>query len=126
MLRRLQIGLLGLGAILASISLAPIALSQPANFSGKPNRLQTQFTGNKKCLDIINDGDNNQLTMADCGNYSGQFWSIRPSGNGGFYRLQTQFTGNKKCLDIINDGDNNQLTMADCGNYSGQFWKISK
>jgi len=93
MLRRLQIGLLGLGVILASTSLAPIALSQPAIFSGKSNRLQTLFTGNKKCLDIINDGNNNRLTMADCGNYSGQLWSIKSSGNGTFYRLQTQFTG---------------------------------
>ena len=122
MLKSLQVGLLGLVGILASVSLSPIALSQPANFPKKSYRLQTQFTGNERCLDIVNDGDNNQLTMADCGNYSGQLWSIKKAG--GYYRLQTQFTGNKKCLDIVNDGDNNQLTMANCGNYSGQFWKI--
>jgi allophanate hydrolase subunit 2 len=124
MLKSLQIGLLGLGGILASIFLSPIALSQPANFPKEFYRLQTQFTGKNKCLDIVNDGNNNQLTMADCGNYSGQFWSIKPTGDRGSYRLQTQFTGKNKCLDIVNDGDNNQLTMADCGNYSGQFWKI--
>jgi len=76
MLKSLQIGLLGLGAILASISLSPTALSQSANFSKESYRLQTQFTGNEKCLDIVNDGDNNKLTMADCGNYSGQLWKI--------------------------------------------------
>ena len=81
MLKSLQIGLLGLGGILALISLSPIALSQPANFSKDPYRLQTQFTGNKKCLDIVNDGDNNKLTMADCGNYSGQLWSIKKLEN---------------------------------------------
>jgi len=122
MLKSLQIGLVSLGGILASISLSPIALSQPTNFSKESYRLQTQFTGNKKCLDIVNDGDNNKLTMADCGNYSGQSWSIKE--NGGYYRLQTQFTGSKKCLDIVNDGDNDKLTMTDCGNYSGQLWKI--
>ena len=121
MLKSLQIGLMGLVGVLTSIALSPIALSQPANFSKESYRLQTQFTGNKKCLDIVNDGRNNELIMADCGNYSGQSWSIKKTR--GYYRLQTEFTGNKKCLDIVNDGDNNKLTMADCGNYSGQFWK---
>jgi len=63
MLKSLQIGLLGLGGILASIFLSPIALSQPANFPKEFYRLQTQFTGKNKCLDIVNDGNNNQLTM---------------------------------------------------------------
>ena len=40
-------------------------------------QLRTMFTGQNKCLDIVNDGKNNRLQMADCGNYSGQFWSIR-------------------------------------------------
>ncbi len=87
-------------------------------------RLQTIFTGNKNCLDIINDGRNNQLTMAECGNFSGQNWKILPSKKAGYSRLQTMFTGRARCLDIINDGQNNQLTMANCGDFSGQYWKI--
>ncbi|MEM6425876.1 MAG: RICIN domain-containing protein [Cyanobacteria bacterium P01_D01_bin.128] len=88
-------------------------------------QLQTRFTGANKCLDIVNDGFNNQLIMADCGNYSGQFWSFDSDGTPpGTYRLRTQFTGANKCLDIVNDGFNNQLIMADCGNYSGQFWSF--
>jgi len=39
-------------------------------------KLQTQFTGPDKCLDIINDGDNNKPTMAACGNFTGQMWKI--------------------------------------------------
>jgi len=39
-------------------------------------RFKTQFTGNNKCLDIINDELNNEPVMAKCGNYSGQFWSL--------------------------------------------------
>lgn len=62
--------------------------------------------------------------MADCGNYSGQFWSIQPAADG-FYRFRTMFTEENKCLDIVNDGVNNKLVMADCGNYSGQFWQFS-
>ena len=60
MLKSLQVGLLGLVGILASVSLSPIALSQPANFPKNSYRLQTQFTGNRKCLDIVNDGNNNR------------------------------------------------------------------
>jgi hypothetical protein len=87
-------------------------------------RLQTMFTGTGKCLDIVNDGRNDRLNMADCGNFSGQFWQILPSQKPGYYRLQTMFTGTGKCLDIVNDGRNDRLNMADCGNFSGQFWQI--
>lgn len=37
-------------------------------------RMTSKFTGPKRCLDIVNDGKNNQLTMADCGDYTGQIW----------------------------------------------------
>ncbi len=88
-------------------------------------RLKTMFTGTNKCLDIINDGRNDRVTMADCGNFSGQAWKILATNNNpGYSRLQTMFTGTNKCLDIINDGQNNKLTMADCGDFSGQYWKI--
>lgn len=89
------------------------------------HRLKTAFTGVYKCLDIINDGRNNKLTMADCGNYSGQNW-ISELTVDGYVRLRTEFTGEYKCLDIINDGQNNKLTMADCGNYTGQLWILEE
>jgi hypothetical protein len=85
-------------------------------------RLRTKFTGYTKCLDIINDGRNNRLTMATCGDYTGQRWTIEPIGPTGYLRLRTEFTGRNKCLDIINDGTNNRLTMATCGDYTGQRW----
>jgi Ricin-type beta-trefoil lectin domain len=93
--------------------------------SGSYDTLSTLFTGKDKCLDIVNDGANNQLAMADCGNFSGQRWKIVPSkSNPGTYRLSTLFTGKDKCLDVVNDGTNNQLTMANCGKFTGQYWKI--
>jgi hypothetical protein len=39
--------------------------------------LENAFTGPGKCLDIINDGTNNQRIMAHCGNFSGQAWKTR-------------------------------------------------
>lgn len=87
-------------------------------------RLTTQWLGETKSLDVVNDGKNNQLQMADSGNYSGQFWKLTPVGNG-FYRLTTQWLGEEKSLDVVNDGTNNKLQMAKSGDFSGQFWKIT-
>lgn len=87
-------------------------------------RLKTQFTGGNKCLDIINDGKNNKPNMADCGNFSGQIWSLEPTQQKRFYRLRTQFTGKDKCFDVINDGKNIRPIMATCGNFTGQLWSI--
>jgi hypothetical protein len=88
------------------------------------HRLRTKFTGYAKCLDIVNDGSNDRLTMAACGDYTGQAWTIEPIKSAGVSRLRTEFTRRNKCLDIINDGTNNRLTMAVCGDYAGQKWTI--
>ncbi|CAF1671385.1 unnamed protein product [Rotaria sp. Silwood1] len=89
-------------------------------------RLTTQWQGNNKSLDVVNDGkNNNQLILATTGNYSGQYWKITPTDNG-FYRLTTQWQGDKKSLDVVNDGkNNNRLILAKTGNYSGQSWRIT-
>lgn len=61
------------------VSFAIVAANLPISemsAQGKQNRLRTMFTGADKCADIINDGQNNRLQMADCGNFSGQLWSI--------------------------------------------------
>ena len=88
-------------------------------------RLKTMFTGANKCLDIVNDGRNDRVTMADCGNFSGQYWKMATSDrHPGYTRLQTMFIGANKCLDIVNDGRNDRVTMADCGDFSGQYWKM--
>jgi len=89
-------------------------------------RLQTLLYGSSRCLDIINDGANNQLTMADAATVAGQFWQIEPA-EGGDARLLSPADSvyrADKCLDIINDGANNQLIMAACSNVAGQFWQI--
>ena len=88
-------------------------------------RFTTQWRGDGKSLDIVNDGkSNNQLILADTGNFSGQRWRITPVGDG-YYRLTAEWQGNAKSIDVVNAGKNNQLIMADTGNYSGQFWKIT-
>ena len=85
--------------------------------------LRNRFTGSAKCLDIINDGQNDKLKLAACGNFSGQHWFVLKRSDG-FFELRTEFTGQGRCLDIINDGQNNRLHMAPCGNFTGQQWII--
>lgn len=91
-----------------------------------PVRLRTAFTGPNACLDVVNDGRNNRLQMAACGNYSGQAWTLQPADTAGHYRLTNAFTGSARCLDIVNDGANDRVQMADCGNYSGQMWRLDR
>ena len=83
-----------------------------------------QWLGDKKALDLVNDGRNNRLQLADFGNFSGQYWKITPLGNE-FVRFTTKWLGDSKSLDVINKDDNNRLQLAKSGNFSGQFWKLT-
>jgi hypothetical protein len=96
-------------------------LRAPANAQAQL-RFRTISTGQAKCLDVINDGQNDKLRMAECGNYSGQSWTIRPTSTAGVYRLTNEFTGTAKCLDVVNNHVNDRLQMATCGNFTGQSW----
>ena len=49
-------------------------------------RLTTQFQGDTKSLDVINDANDNLLRLATTGSYTGQFWRLHDVG-GGYYRL---------------------------------------
>jgi hypothetical protein len=84
-------------------------------------RLRTRFTGADMCLDVVNDGNNDQVHMASCANVTGQQWHLDQTGPGPGVRLWNQFTGQGKCLDIVNDGSG-RVQLASCGNYSGQYW----
>jgi hypothetical protein len=124
------LGVAGIACLLSAFACQAPVRNAAANDSSAvtagivgSQRLQTLFTGGGKCLDIVNDGVNDQTRMADCGNYSGQAWTFSDAGNG-FFRLTTLFTGTEKCLDVVNDGVDDKLHMADCGNYSGQFWSL--
>lgn len=90
-------------------------------------RLTTQWQGDGKSLDVVNDGKNNdQLVLADTGDFSGQYWKFTPL-EGGYYRLTTEWLGAGKSLDVVNDGkSNSQLILAKTGNFTGQYWKITR
>jgi hypothetical protein len=87
-------------------------------------RLSTQWLGEAKSLDVINDGVNNQLHLTHTANATGQFWKFTPLGDG-YYRLTTQWQGENKSLDVVNDGTNNKIQLAKTENVTGQYWKIT-
>lgn len=111
-------------AIILPITLISL-LANEVDAQVNQNRLRNTLTGSDYCLDIINDGDNNKLTMARCGNVAGQRWSLTASEtNPQAYRLQTPLTGTNNCLATIDDGKNNRLTIAECSDIPGQLWSI--
>lgn len=83
-----------------------------------------RFSGVDMCLDVVNDGGNNQVHMASCANVSGQQWRMEQAGRGSGLRLWNQFTGDNMCLDIVNDGSG-RVQLAACGDYSGQYWHVN-
>lgn len=100
----------------SAASAAPSTASHLLNSAG----------GQIACLDIVNDGTNDQLQAAACGNYSGQLWHFAPAGVAGYFALRTEFTGPDQCLDVINDGTNDRVHMAQCANVTGQQWRVHR
>jgi Ricin-type beta-trefoil lectin domain len=110
--------------VLAVISVSIIA--RGVNAQSEQNRVQNTLTGADRCLDIVRDGKNNRVTMAQCGNVAGQRWSLVASEtNPQAYRLQTPFTGTNLCLGTSNDRQDNRVRMAACNNTPRQLWSIA-
>ena len=114
-----------LGVVAALVMAVPIAVQAQEFDDGRYYRLTTQWQGDGKSLDVVNDGANNQLILADTGDYTGQYWKFTSLGDG-YYRLTTQWQGAGKSLDVVNDGANDKLILADTGNFSGQHWRVER
>jgi len=87
-------------------------------------RLTTKWLGEGKSLDIVNDGTNDKVQMANSTNASGQSWKVTSLGND-YYRLNTEWLGEEKSLGVVNDGAKEQLQMQKTAKISGQYWKIT-
>ncbi|WP_052161578.1 RICIN domain-containing protein [Hoeflea sp. BAL378] len=116
---------LALGMFASLVISAPSSAQAQEFDDGQYYRLTTEWQGDGKSLDVVNDGANDQLILADTGDYSGQYWKFTSVGDG-FYRLTTQWQGAGKSLDVVNDGTNEKLILADTGNYSGQNWRVER
>lgn len=123
--RALGIGIHGGFAVMWVGEEADVMVSAAAPAAEGPIALRNRVTGPARCLDIVNDGKNDQVHMAPCGDHSGQQWLVERLKGGPYVRLRTRFTGPDRCLEIVNDSRNNNLArMAPCGNRAGQQWSI--
>jgi Ricin-type beta-trefoil lectin domain-like len=102
------------------------SLAQTASFDSTITyRITNLWQGEKKSLDILNDGKQNNFPwLSTSEDVSGQSWKIVATGDG-YFKLSTTWHGPGKVLDVINDGKNNKLQLANNGAYSGQYWKIA-
>jgi hypothetical protein len=98
-----------------------VRADEPERFRGFRNAV-----GMSGCLDIRNDGVNNNVpVLAKCENVSGQNWRVKDRGDG-YVKLTTEWGGRGICLDIRNDGKgNNRPVLAACANAAGQNWKLT-
>ena len=95
----------------------------PSFDENKYYRLTTQFQGDEKSLDIINDGKNNQPILAKTGNYSGQAWKIRKVG-ADIFILSTAWQGPDNILNCVQGPNKNRPILHPRSGYSGEAWKI--
>jgi len=110
-------------ALLLNLGLTTVMFSQ--NSSPKYYRLTTQWQGESKSLDIINNGENNRLKLANTKNVSSQYWQIISLGNG-YFRFTNKWLGQEKSIDLLQEGNYYIPQIAGTGNFSGQNWKLSK
>jgi len=93
--------------------------------SEKYYRLTSKWQGTGKSLDVINDGENNQLQLAETGAYSGQYWKLQKLSNN-YYRLTTQWQGDGKSLDVGVKRTGNNVQLSGTGDLADQYWRIEQ
>jgi hypothetical protein len=63
--------------------------------------------------------------LAECGNYSGQYWKLIATSQEYVFQMKTMFTGEEYCLAVI-PGGNEDLQMEACDNSNEQLWRMIK
>ena len=98
--------------------------ARPQTFGNGYYRFTNKWLGDGKALDVINDGSNDKLQMADANGSSGQAWKLTPVGDG-YYRLTTKWLEADRSLNVVNDSTNSKVSLGRSGNVTGQYWKIT-
>lgn len=100
-------------------------IEQPILFDkNKHYRIFSQFTGDEKSLNVMNDDQYNKVNLGETGDNTSQAWKIQ-SLEEDYYRLTSQWQGVEKSLDIYNDEDDDKkLWLNETSNNTGQAWKI--
>ena len=85
----------------------------------RSSHLWNDGVGSGQCLDVVNDGVNDQVRMASCADVTGQYWALsRLRGPGRTFQLTNRFTGPSRCLEAAAEG----LRVRSCDRSPGQHW----
>jgi len=87
-------------------------------------RLTNKWLGDGKSLDVVNDGTNSKIQLAESKRVTGQAWKLTLVGDG-YYRLTTEWLGADRSLNVINDDTDSKLNLAQSSNATGQYWKVT-
>ena len=105
------------------------------------NRLTTEWQGDGKALDGVNDGvNNNRLHLANTGEFAGQFWKFKYAGPAqpisrkspfginpnGYYRLRSHWFGWDSSLGIKKDGRKDMAAIVHKSDPSPNLWQLWK
>ena len=95
--------------------------------TGNRVRIHNGAAGADMCLDVVNDGSNSTLTLARCGEFTGQSWSVTPAGQAArFFQLRNDFTGRGRCLAAVEQPDGtSELRMTQCAGTPAQRWRLT-
>lgn len=86
-------------------------------------RLKSTYQPATHCLDIVNDNGTNSkglLHMAVTGKFSGQYWQLKPNGDGSYF-LRTLFLGPNRRLSVRSDKKTPILEAAN-DSAKAQYW----
>lgn len=90
-------------------------------------RIHNGAAGPNMCLDVVNDGSNSKLTLARCGEFNGQSWSVTAAGQAArFFQLRNDFTGRGRCLAAVEQPDETpEIRMDKCAATPAQRWRLT-
>jgi len=100
---------------------SPGQLWKLVDVGGGKYSLRTALSGDGFSLDVVNDGTNESLVLAETGAYSGQAWTLTRQDDA-TYKLTNDFTGPQKSVDTYSDTHEPCLGSGDS---SGQHWKLT-
>lgn len=87
-------------------------------------RLTTQWQGDGKSLDILNDGKNNQPILTQTADVSGQMWKITKVGTD-TYVLSTAWLGTNRVLTCLKGANQNRPMLHQSSGQLRAIWKIT-
>lgn len=107
--------------MMSTIAVVYATLVAPVQAQDYKNKIFSQRTGPDKCLGILA-GTTDHPIMADCKNFTAEYWSVEKFGKG-YTKFRNSLTAETQCLGLRTG--TNTVKMADCNdNIPHQHWTV--